>query len=88
MRIVEIAPLENGAHRNLTSDMLDTIPEGWAAVLPYVEIPESFPFVDLNVDGNTVTAMTAREVPQPEPESEEEGVDGLIDILLGVSGND
>ena len=71
MLIIEIQPLENGAHRNQTCN-LNTIPEGWAEVPPGISAPDTFPFVDIQVDGQTVIAMTAGIVPEPEPEPEPE----------------
>ena len=35
-------------------------------------VPDTFPFVNLTVDGQTVTSMTAGIVPEPEPEPEPE----------------
>lgn len=71
MLIVEIQPQENGAHRNQTCN-LSTVPEGWAVVPDSIEVPDTFPFVDIEVDGQTVTSMTAGSVPEPEPEPEPE----------------
>ncbi|MEJ8729289.1 hypothetical protein WKS99_09635 [Flintibacter sp. HCN-6482] len=71
MLIIEIQPLENGAHRNQTCN-LNTIPKGWAEVPPGISVPDTFPFVDIEVDGQTVIAMTAGIVPEPEPEPEPE----------------
>ena len=71
MLIIEITALENGAHRNQSGDFR-TIPEGWAEVPSSIEIPDTFPFVDITVDGQTVTSMTAGVVPEPEPEPEPE----------------
>ena len=67
MKIIEIKPLGNGAHRNQSGNMR-TVPEGWAVIPAEIYIPESFPFVDIVVENGVVTAMTAREVPAPEPQ--------------------
>lgn len=67
MLIIEIAAQSNGAHRNQTGTFR-TIPDGWAEVPSSIEIPDTFPFVDITVDGQTVTSMTAGVVPEPEPE--------------------
>lgn len=64
MKIIEINALTNGAHRNQSG--ANVLPEGWAIIPDDVIIPESFPFVDIEVDGNIVTSMTAREVPKPD----------------------
>ena len=71
MLIIEIQPLENGSHRNQTCN-LNTIPEGWAEVPPEISVPDTFPFVDIEVNGQIVIDMTAGTVPEPEPEPEPE----------------
>lgn len=60
--IIEIAPLENGAHRSQTWGG-ETAPEGYAIIPDKMEMPDTFPFVDIEVEGGIVTAMTAGEVP-------------------------
>ena len=72
MLIIEINALDNGAHRNQRTDRLNAIPDGWAIVPDSIDIPDTFPFVDIEVDGQTVTAMTAGTVPEPEEEPEPE----------------
>lgn len=73
MLIIEIQPQENGAHRNQKpSGDLHTIPEGWAVVPDSITVPDTFPFANIEVDGQTVTSMTAGTVPEPEPEPEPE----------------
>ena len=60
MLIVEIEPLSNGAHRNQTmSGTIDSIPEGWAVVPAEIEVPNTFPFVDIEAEDGVVTSMTA-----------------------------
>ena len=87
MRIIEIAPLENGAHRN-QSGGLRTVPEGWAVIPDSITIPETFPFVNIEVSGGVVTSMTAGVVPEPEPLPEPEPTDtDVLNALLGVSEN-
>lgn len=68
MRIIEIAPLENGAHRN--QDGARVVPAGWAVIPGDMVVPGSFPFVGLEVTDGVVTSITAREVPE-EPEAPE-----------------
>lgn len=71
MQIIEIAALPNGAHRNQTGTFR-TITDGWAEVPSSIEIPDTFPFVNLTVENGVVTSMTAGVVPEPEPEPEPE----------------
>ena len=71
MLIIEIAALENGAHRN-QSGTFRAIPDGWAEIPSSIEIPDTFPFVDIEVENGVVTSMTAGVVPEPEPEPEPE----------------
>ena len=72
MRIVEIAALENGAHRNLDTTGR-TVPDGWAIVPAGLETP-NYPFGNLTVDGQTPPVVLTWEplpVPEPEPEPDE-----------------
>lgn len=71
MLIIEVQPLENGAHRNQTCN-LSTVPEGWAVVPDSITVPDTFPFVDITTEDGVVTSMTAGSVPEPEPEPEPE----------------
>lgn len=82
MKIIEITALENGAHRNQTGSF-QTVPSGWAVIPETVPIPATFPFVLIELDGNTVTSMTAGVVPEPEPEPEPEltAEDVALDLM-------
>lgn len=75
MRIVEIAALPNGAHRNQTGEF-SALPEGWAVIPDSMNLPASFPFVELEVAADesglpTVTGMAEGVMPElpeePEP---------------------
>lgn len=74
MRIIEIASLDNGAHRN-QSGGLSVVPDGWAVVPAYMEC-ENFPFGEVEVaEVNgvmTVTKWTPLPMPEPEPVPEPE----------------
>lgn len=87
MRIIEIEALSNGAHRNQTGS---TVPEGWAIIPEDIVLPASFPFVGIETENGIVTAMTARSVPEPEPEdiqpTEIERLRADIDFLLAMGG--
>lgn len=90
MRIIEIQALPNGAHRNQTTTST-TIPTGWAEIPADVSIPETFPFVDIQVEGNKVVSMTAVVVPEPEPQPEPEPTEteqlrADVDFLAAMAG--
>ena len=74
MRIIEIAPLENGAHRNQNGGV-SSVPDGWA-VLADDMVCENFPFGEITVDESqtppVVTSWTSLPMPDPEPEPEPE----------------
>lgn len=86
MNLVEIEALSNGAHNNQTCDFEISIPDGWAVIPDGMEIPDTFPFVNLTVDGQTVTSMTAGTIPEPEPEPEPEPTaeDITLDLLAEI----
>lgn len=72
MRIIEIAALSNGAHRNQNPSHLSAIPEGWAVIPDDLETT-NFPFGDIAVEEvngvPTVTSWTPGVMPEPEPEA-------------------
>ena len=91
MRIVEIQALDNGAHRNQTVSGAIAVPTGWAEIPADVAIPETFPFVDMAVEGNQVVSMTAGVVPDPEPQPEPEPTEteqlrADVDFLAAMAG--
>ena len=69
MRIIEIAPLDNGAHRNQTPSSLNIIPTGWA-IIPNDMYCENFPFGNITVEDingvPTVTKWDPVAIPEPE----------------------
>lgn len=71
MKMIEIAVLENGAHRNQSGNTV-TVPEGWAVLPDDMETP-NFPFGEITVDNSDppmVTSWTPGTIPEPEPEPE------------------
>ena len=91
MKIIEIQALDNGAHRNQTVSGAVAVPEGWAVIPDDVAIPETFPFVDLVVEGQRVVSMTAVVVPDPEPQPEPEPTEteqlrADVDFLAAMAG--
>ena len=90
MKIIEIQALPNGAHRNQTGNF-STVPKGWAEIPADVAIPETFPFVDIQVEGSKVVSMTAGVVPDPEPQPEPEPTEteqlrADVDFLAAMAG--
>lgn len=88
MLIIEIAALDNGAHRNQNiNGGLTTVPDGWAVVpssLGTAETLENFPFGDITVDSATppaVTSWTPLPIPEPEPVPEPETEPSVWDEL-------
>ena len=58
MTIIKIVPHTNGAHANQTTmTPLPEIPEGWAVVPEGMEIPDTFPFVGIEVEGQVVSGQ-------------------------------
>lgn len=92
MRIIEIQALDNGAHRNQTTNST-TIQDGWAEIHADMSIPDTFPFVDIQVEGQRVVSMTAGVVPDPEPQPEPEPTEteqlradvDFLSAMIGVS---
>ena len=72
MQIIEIAAQENGAHRNQIGTFRNGVPDGWAMIPDGFKIPDTFPFVEIEVKGGIVTSMTAGVVPEPEPQPDPE----------------
>ena len=64
MIIIEIKALNNGAHNNQTYH--GVVPEGWAIIPDDMVIPDTFPFVDIEVKGGMVVSMTAGVMPEVE----------------------
>ena len=83
MRIIEIAPLDNGAHRNQNGG-LSVVPEGWAVVPSDMEC-ENFPFGDVEVSEingvMTVTKWTPGVIPEPGPIPKPESETSVWDEL-------
>lgn len=68
MRIIEIEPLANGAHRNQTSHVC---PDGWAAIPDDMECA-NFPFGEIEVKDGVVTAWNPGTLPEEEQPTAEE----------------
>ena len=86
MRLIEITANELGGHDNMNIITGDA-PElsGWAIIPDDMEIPSTFPFVDLTVRDGIVTEMREGVMPPtPEPEYAP-STDEVLDALLGVT---
>lgn len=64
-RYIKIEPLKNGGHIHSVETKYKH-EKGWAVIPDSIAIPDTFPFVNIEVDGQTVTAMTAGTVPGPD----------------------
>ena len=84
MRIIEIEALENGAHRNQTNSTDMPIPEGWAVIPDDMELPYSFPFVYVTVEGDRVISLAPAPIAPPDPIHENVPVEDIVNALLGV----
>lgn len=86
MRLIEIKPLSNGAHKNQTSNT-SIIPQGWA-VIPDNMTLVNFPFGDVTAEEingiMTVTNWTPGVMPEPTPIPEPEPT--AMDILKVLFG--
>ena len=60
MNMLEIQALDNGAHNNQTFH--GVLPDGWAVIPDEMAVPDTFPFVDIEVE--EVTHYKAVEVMQ------------------------
>ena len=81
MRIIEIAALENGAHRN-QSGFVGDVPAGWAAIPDGMEVPETFPFVVITVEDGVVTEMEAGIVPDvPDSSGQKPSIEDRVTAL-------
>lgn len=85
MKIIEVAALSNGAHRNQTPSQLSKIPEGWA-IIPDDMVTENFPFGDIiveEINGTpTVTAWVPGVLPEPAPVADEPSPQDDTDAML------
>lgn len=82
MKIIELSPLKNGAHRNMESSGITKAPAGWAVIPDELEIPNTFPFVDVDASDGVVTKLTAGVMPEPESKPEPEPETGDTEARL------
>lgn len=92
---IQIEKNADGSHAFQTGGAMDN---GWAVVPSDMQIPDSFPYVDIEVgevtrpsiDGGAdivrmeVLSMTERAIPEPPELAYEPSVDEVLSALLGV----
>lgn len=71
MIIIEIQPLDNGAHRNQTVSGDITPPEGWAVISFDLDMP-NFPFGDIKVDYTQNPPIVTKWIPIDLPDTSHE----------------
>lgn len=62
MLIIEKVAMENGGHRNQKGNFRN-IPERWLVVPDDIEIPSTFPFVVLEMEGETLVSLLPGTLP-------------------------
>lgn len=79
MLIIEIKPLENGAHRNQRGDIIN-VPAGWIEVPSEMEeVAASYlPFINLDIDGGILVGVSQGETLPPDPEEKEQAYKMLV----------
>ena len=80
MRVIEIKALDNGARRNQTGN-LATIPEGWAQIPDDMPIPDTFPFVNIEVAEET----RYKEISRYNEETEETEIERIPYTVMVVT---
>ncbi|MBQ9975836.1 MAG: hypothetical protein IJP16_04935 [Clostridia bacterium] len=80
MRIIAIEALPNGAHFNQTSD-ISKIPKGYAQIPDDMPIPDTFPFVNIEVAEET----RYNEVKHSNEETDEETVERIPYTVVVVT---
>ena len=53
MWIVNLAVNSNGSHNDHRADHITTVPDGWAMIPEDFEVPDTFPFVDIEAEEMT-----------------------------------
>lgn len=80
MRIIEIKALENGGHNNQNANFVK-IPEGYALIPDDMPIPDTFPFVNIEVAEET----RYNEVKHYNEETDEETVERIPYTVMVVT---
>lgn len=64
MKLIEISADKNGFHNNIETKRTMKTPDGWAEIPDEMEMPDTFPYVNIEVKNGIVTKMTAGVVPE------------------------
>ena len=75
MRLIKIEPYANGAHANQASSGTVNVPDGWAVIPDGMELPDTYPFVELTVSKGVVVHMEPGNIVAPEEAPAEESGD-------------
>lgn len=88
MRYIQIEALPNGAHANQFNGGFPG--EGWAIIPEEIEIPDTFPFVEIEVENGVVMLMTEGVVPEPQPiipqPTPYERIRADVDFIMAMEG--
>lgn len=79
-RIIKIQPFENGSHDNIRK-RITSIPEGWAQIPDDMPIPDTFPFVNIEVAEET----RYKEIPHYNEETEETDIERIPYTVMVVT---
>ena len=90
MHITAKTPNPDGLYVSQKSDDLRQLPEGYALIPEGMELPDTFPYVNVTVEGNVVTSMTAGTVPEEKPKeygpSAQEQLRADVDFIAAMTG--
>lgn len=84
MHIIEIEALYNGAHNQQNGFRGDVPPDGWAIIPDDMELPKTFPFVDLTAEEETRTRVRTNYSPEDQNTTEEYTVMVVSSMTEGV----
>ena len=88
LRFIKIEPFDTGSHDNYTTNEDLEQLEGRATIPDDMQIPDTFPFVDIVVKDGVVTKMTPKVMPEQEqfPVSNIEQIRADIDYIAAMTG--
>lgn len=88
MIVIEIQPQSNGAHRNQTVNGKMDCPFGWAVIPEGMDVPDTFPFVNIITNNQVVVSMEPGVVPEPSTPAPTAGeqLRADVDYLAAMTG--